>query len=106
MFQKQRKLPDRLQRVLGKAPAKTETASGDTRIFDRERSFSQCKMVGPTGELFEGIVVDHSKSGLRIRFQNHSRLPRYVRVRAPLLGVNRDAEVVWQDKSDAGLTYY
>ena len=53
----------------------------------------------------EGIILDLSKRGVRIRFQNKSALPQQVSIRSSRLGIERRAKVVWQDEFDAGLEF-
>lgn len=56
-----------------------------------------------SGYTRKGIVLDHSATGLRIRFPTHESLPRIVRISARSIGVDRRAQVVWQKGTEAGL---
>ncbi len=53
----------------------------------------------------EGVVIDVSKTGTRVRFRSRGTLPRIVRVKAFRIGLNRFARVVWQTTFDAGLEF-
>lgn len=104
MFGNKNTVPTRLNKVLESVEQRKKLDAG--RLLDRDKTFAECSITSPTGETSTGIVIDHSKTGLRVRFRNHYRLPRFVSIRVARLGVHRNAEVMWQDKGDAGLKYY
>jgi hypothetical protein len=51
----------------------------------------------------KGVVMDVTESGLRIRFPTNEQLPPLVSVFARSVGLEGDAEVIWQKDSEAGL---
>lgn len=53
----------------------------------------------------EGIILDAGKRGARVRFRSKAKLPDRVTVKAPRLGLARDAEIIWQDEFDAGMKF-
>lgn len=57
------------------------------------------------GAIREGIILDVSKSGARIRFRSRGTLPAIVKIKASRIGLNRFARVAWQTTFDAGLEF-
>ena len=53
----------------------------------------------------EGIILDVSKTGVRLRFRSRGTLPTIVKIKASRIGLNRFARVVWQSTFDAGLEF-
>ncbi len=51
----------------------------------------------------KGVVMDFTETGLRIRFPTNERLPAVVTVNARSVGIEGEADVVWQMNSEAGL---
>ena len=86
--------PDRT----GKAPSRKPRAV-------RDDTYVECAVSTGPGHLERGIVVDVSETGARIRFYSRWTLPGRVRISAPRLGLDREAEVVWQDFNEAGLKF-
>lgn len=51
----------------------------------------------------KGVVMDFTDTGLRIRFPTNERLPATVMLNARSVGLEGNADVVWQKNSEAGL---
>ncbi|KCZ48404.1 hypothetical protein [Hyphomonas pacifica] len=51
-----------------------------------------------------GIVLDHSDTGVRLRFPTNERLPATVTLNASAVGLEGQARVVWQEGSEAGFS--
>ena len=64
-----------------------------------------CSVESKGGEKREGVIVDISKTGARIRFRTRGTLPGVVRVKASRIGLKRFARVIWQSTFDAGLEF-
>lgn len=64
-----------------------------------------CTVYSESGAAREGIILDVSKTGARIRFRNRGTLPPIVKIKASRIGLNRFARVVWQSTFDAGLDF-
>ena len=64
-----------------------------------------CSIYYEGGEVREGIILDVSKTGARVRFRSRGSLPTIVKIKASRIGLNRFARVVWQSTFDAGLEF-
>lgn len=51
----------------------------------------------------KGVVMDFTENGLRIRFPTNERLPEVVTIHARSVGIEGEADVVWQKNTEAGL---
>lgn len=90
---------DRIQSAIKQAvPAKRPRS-------ERESTWAECELswFGTSG--VDGILMDLSETGARVRFVHRSAIPRRVRLVAPRLKVDREAEVVRRDDSDVGLRF-
>lgn len=70
---------------------------------ERVNSYKEAHVSTDAGYSVRGIVVDHSDSGLRIRFQAYETLPDYVNINVPGLRIRGTARVVWRDHTEFGL---
>jgi len=77
----------------------------DNRRAQRKGIWCVCSVYAETGAVREGIILDVSKTGARIRFRNRGTLPPIVKIKASRIGLNRFARVVWQTTFDAGLDF-
>ena len=64
-----------------------------------------CSILTEAGDIREGIILDVSKTGARVRFRSRGTLPRVVKIKASRIGLNRYARVVWQSTFDAGFEF-
>ena len=53
----------------------------------------------------EGVVLDASRTGARVRFRSKGQLPERVTVKASRLGLNRTGRVIWQREFDVGIAF-
>jgi len=51
----------------------------------------------------KGVVLDFTETGLRIRFPTSERIPTIVTVNARSVGIEGEADVVWQKNTEVGL---
>ena len=70
---------------------------------ERTSSYKEIRITTATGYTIRGIVLDHSDTGLRVRFQSMEALPDYVKVHVPGLSIKGSARIVWRDATDFGL---
>lgn len=77
----------------------------DGRRAIRKGVWCVCSISFEGGEVREGIILDLSKTGARIRFRSRGTMPPLVRIKATRIGLNRYARVVWQSAFDAGLDF-
>ena len=77
----------------------------DMRRRPRKGVWCVCTVYTKTRAAREGIILDVSQSGARVRFRNRGRLPHTVKIKASRMGLNRYARVVWQTTFDAGLEF-
>lgn len=77
----------------------------ENRRAPRKGIWCVCNIYSQSGAVREGIILDVSASGARIRFRNRGTLPPIVKIKASRIGLNRFARVVWQTAFDAGLEF-
>lgn len=75
------------------------------RRFDRKDAWAVCLVELYNGPVREGILLDFSEGGARVRFRSRSLLPQYVRLKSARHRLNTIAEIVWQDAFDAGVRF-
>lgn len=75
------------------------------RRFERDDAWAVCRVHLTTGPVQEGILLDVSDGGARVRFRTRGRLSPYVRITSHRHQLDRQAKVVWQDMYDAGLQF-
>lgn len=77
----------------------------EQRKAARKGVWCVCTIYYTGGEQREGIILDVSKTGARIRFRSRGTLPPVVKIKASRIGLNRFARVAWQTTFDAGLEF-
>jgi hypothetical protein len=77
----------------------------EARRAMRKGIWCVCTVYSESGASREGIILDVSKTGARIRFRDRGTLPPIVKIKASRIGLNRFARVVWQSTFDAGLDF-
>jgi len=77
----------------------------DNRRAPRKGLWCVCSVYSESGAVREGVLLDVSKTGARVRFRNRGSLPKLVKLKASRMGLNRFARVVWQSTFDAGLEF-
>lgn len=99
-------------RKLNQAPIVRPHLAGQvSRAGDRADRWCECSVVsahpvpGEPALVREGVVLDASQSGARIRFRGRGALPQQVTVKASRLGLNRRGRVVWQKAFDVGIAF-
>ena len=70
---------------------------------ERISSYKEVHITTDSGYQVRGIVIDHSETGLRIRFQSYETLPEIIKLKVPALSINGMGRIVWQDQSDFGV---
>jgi hypothetical protein len=75
------------------------------RRAGRDYAFAICRVMTENGQLQEGVIVDISETGARVRFKSRCRLPETLRIIAPRIQLDRTASLVWQDLNDAGIHF-
>ena len=86
-------------------PATIVRPSRENRRGVRKGIWCVCTILTEGGAAREGIILDVSKTGVRIRFRTRGTLPTIVKIKASRIGLNRYARVVWQSTFDAGLEF-
>jgi len=69
----------------------------------RVQVYREAYITYESGYRRKGIVMDFTDTGLRIRFPTNERLPAIVSVNARSVGIEGEADVVWQKNTEAGL---
>lgn len=75
------------------------------RQSPRKPAWAVCQVWVSPEECREGIIIDISSTGLRVRFDRRSGLPGRVVVKSSRHRLNRMAQTVWQDGSDVGFHF-
>ncbi|MFN4226394.1 MAG: hypothetical protein ACK4HR_08740 [Hyphomonas sp.] len=100
-----------LASLFGKKPAKVDlkrlekvaTAEPDSARPIRAITYREAYVVYESGYRRKGVVMDHAENGVRLRFPTNERLPSVVTLHARAIGLEGEADVVWQKDSEAGL---
>jgi hypothetical protein len=101
-----------LPRLFGsKKPAQVESARvehvaasvPDSARPVRVQVYREAYITYESGYRRKGVVMDFTDTGLRIRFPTNELLPPVVSVNARSVGIEGDADVVWQKNTEAGL---
>jgi len=101
-----------LPRLFGsKKPASVEparvsqvaTATPDSARPVRVPVYREAYITYESGYRRRGVVMDFADNGLRIRFPTNERLPAIVSVNARCVGMEGEADVVWQKGTEVGL---
>lgn len=69
----------------------------------RAMVYREAYVVYESGYRRKGVVMDYADNGVRLRFPTNERLPPVVKLHARAIGLEGDADVVWQNNSEAGL---
>jgi len=77
----------------------------DKRFAARQDTWVLCSISAENKDLSEVVIVDISKTGVRIRLRNRSILPSTVWIKAQRIGLNRKARLAWQNEYNAGLEF-
>ena len=78
------------------------TPPQDRRFELRSPANARAVVVAPGLEL-TGVIIDHSRTGLRLRLDRTLALPARVQVIDIARGVVLEAEVIWRKGHEAGL---
>jgi len=114
MFSTKSKLKVNLERVVRDEPQEEPIApkpvpvlrpAENKRRGPRKDLWCVCAVETKGGETREGVIVDISKTGARIRFRSRGRLPGVIRIKASRIGLKRFARVIWQSAFDAGIEF-
>lgn len=70
---------------------------------ERVNSYKEIRITTSTGYQVRGIVIDHSESGIRVRFQSYETLTDVVALHCPELRIRGTGRVVWTDQCDLGI---
>lgn len=101
-----------MTRLFGsKKPANVESArvsqvvaaTPDSARPVRAQVYREAYVTYESGYRRKGVVMDCTENGLRIRFPTNERLPSVVTVNARSVGLEGEADVVWQKNTEAGL---
>lgn len=90
-------------RVVPQAPI--VRAAVEQRRALRKGTWCVCQIMTREGAVREGVILDVSQTGARIRFRDRGELPRIVKIKASRIGLHRFARVVWQRTPDAGIEF-
>lgn len=107
MFSSRSKNKINIDRAVSSAarPAPVVRPQKNHRRGPRKGVWCVCVIETRGGEKREGVIIDISKTGARIRFRSRGTLPDVVRIRASRIGLSRFARVVWQSEFDAGIEF-
>ncbi|MGE6696162.1 PilZ domain-containing protein [Hyphomonas sp. NPDC076900] len=98
--------PERLSAAL-----RTNTPADHTKLIrrrpraDRQSTWAPCVLVWEPKGREEGVCIDISESGARIRFRNKVMLPGKFFFVSAKLGINTPAEFIRQDGHDIAIRF-
>ena len=79
------------------------TTEPDSARPVRVHVYREAYVTYESGYRRKGVVMDFTETGLRIRFPTNERLPAIVGLHARSVGMEGDADVVWQKGTEVGL---
>lgn len=79
------------------------SAAPDSARPVRVQVYREAYITYESGYRRKGVVMDFTDTGLRIRFPTNELLPSIVSVNARSVGMEGEADVVWQKNTEAGL---
>ena len=80
-------------------------AQRNKRRSERSPRWAECAVTYPGGYQREGVVLDMSVTGARVRFRTQSSMPQWVLINIAKLNIEQRAEVVWQTDHECGLRF-
>jgi len=95
------------QALRSSAPKSSERllSKRNRRQLQRLDTWQRCVLISDMGIRLDGILLDYSRSGGRVRFRTYQTLPAGLTLKVPALGINKRVEAVWQSRGDAGLSF-
>lgn len=98
--------PERLSAALrNTAPADQPKIIRRTPRADRQATWATCVLVWEPKGREEGVCIDISETGARIRFRNKPMIPGKFFFVSAKLGINTPAEFVRQDGYDVAIHF-
>lgn len=98
--------PERLSAALRtNAPADQTKFTRRAPRADRQSTWAPCVLVWEPKGREEGVCIDISESGARIRFRNKPMIPARFHFVSAKLGINTPAEFVRQDGQDIAIRF-
>ena len=79
------------------------TAEPDLARPLRSHVYREAHITYESGYRRKGVVMDFTDTGVRIRFPTNESLPAVVTLTARSVGLEGEADVIWQKNSEAGL---
>ena len=99
-----------LSRAVGGAKATQPTSLSPVQSkhprAPREETWAVMSAKFQTGEVREGVVVNLSKTGARIRFHTRAAVPAKMIIKCPRYRIHRPAKLVWQSGFDIGVQFF
>jgi len=85
--------------------ADSADAPSDLRLGKREDVFADAVIRTTIGQKKQGVVLDVSHCGARLRVVSAESLTERVQIEIPRLQLKRTARVRWRTRTDIGLEY-
>ena len=73
---------------------------------NRAETWAICSIRLDSGEIRDGVIINISKTGARIRLKQRGAVSEQVIFRCPRYRLNRMAEVVWHNGFDIGVRFF
>ena len=89
------------------ARAATDDANEPKQVFRASRSnaFMEVYVITEFGYKRQGVALDVSDTGARIRFHTSESMPQRIRLRIPKMKLDCPADVVWHKGIDVGVRF-
>ena len=87
--------------------ATSERAEQPQKTFrsDRQNSFLEVYVVTEFGYKRQGVAIDVSETGARLRFHTSESMPPRIRLKIPKMKLDCMADVVWHKGIDVGVRF-
>ena len=101
LFKRKNATPINIDRI---SEAKAEEPSQTLRA-GRANSFMEVSVVTAHGYKRQGVAIDVSETGARLRFHTAESMAAPIRIKIPKLKVDSSAEIVWHKGVDVGVRF-
>ena len=86
-------------------PKRVPKDVADARIAERKTSYKFATLKLRNNMRVDCVILNYSSTGAKVKLRSHFTLPPTTRIIIPEMGINRNADVVWQSGDEAGLHF-
>ena len=101
------KITGKTARKIDVARVAAEPADEPKQIYrpERQNAFMEVYVITEFGYKRQGVALDVSDTGARIRFHTSESMPPRIRLKIPKMKIDCQADVVWHKGIDVGVRF-